>query len=227
MARHKRHDETPDDADRVETRDAPDRHDANADAGAADGPVPREGEAPRASDGMPEAEGNRDDAAERDMGLRDERVMGTPPAAKGGGGAETTDAKVKRLEKELAQARAAIDSLVPAAAQQALGVDPKARAKAAKGTGGTAPAAAEEKLPGEGPVVWLGSIAGGGPIPSVRFRGGENEAEAREAYLKHAGIKSTTGKVTVTRADAGGAAVAAAALASAAETAKAARRKGK
>jgi hypothetical protein len=118
-----------------------------------DGPTGTTNPSDTSADGGP-ADGNRDDALEKSLGVR------TPDM--GESGASRKDGKT-----------------------------PAAKAKAA------APAAA-----GDGPVLWEGSIAGdllhGTP---TRFRGPANEAEAREAYRRHAGIRHTTGTVRLTRVE--------------------------
>lgn len=56
--------------------------------------------------------------------------------------------------------------------------------------------------PKAGPATarWLGAIAGDLLYRPIPFDGPDNEAGAKEAYLKYVGIRSTTGKVVVTRA---------------------------
>jgi hypothetical protein len=63
---------------------------------------------------------------------------------------------------------------------------------------------AEPATPGEGPVLWEGTLEGDPTAPRFKFRGPESEAEAREAFVGHAGILSTDKKVRVTRADGSG-----------------------
>lgn len=54
-------------------------------------------------------------------------------------------------------------------------------------------------VPGDGPVVWEGTLNGDPTAPKLRFRGTPSEAEAREAYLTHAGITGTDKTVRVTK----------------------------
>lgn len=149
-----------------------------------------------APDGLPSG-GNRDDAAELDMGLRTPE-MGPVPGGVKTDAPETPEQKIARLESENATLRAGLQSLVPAEAQKAMGIDP------AKGGGNLARAGekSEPALPGEGPVKWQGFIEKNKLFHAAapfQFRGSESEAEAREAYLRLNGIKATTGKVIVQR----------------------------
>ena len=56
-----------------------------------------------------------------------------------------------------------------------------------------------EPTPEPAGVRWRGHIDKDALYPPTEFDGPENEAEAKEAYLRHAGIRSTTGKVVVER----------------------------
>lgn len=145
----------------------------------------------KAPDGMAAAEGNRDDAAELDLGART-AVMGALPDQLKADRPETAEEKVTRLERENDALRAGLRSLVPDEARAVLAEQPVART-AAPVRSTAAP------IPGEGPALWLGSIDGAPIIPPVLFRGSAIEAEAREQFLKHGGIISTTGKVVVAR----------------------------
>jgi hypothetical protein len=141
-------------------------------AGKGHGPAPKDAGAekpaaknpsPTADDGGPPA-GNRDDAMEKSLGVRD--------ADMGESGASRKDGSKP----------AATDKTVPARAT------------------GKAPAKAAPALPGDGDVEWEGTI-GGDPLHGLpfRFRAGTNEAEAKAAYLRHKGVRNTTGKVSVRR----------------------------
>lgn len=142
--------------------------------------------APPTGDTPPE--GNRDDAAEKDMGQR-AAVMGESGAAVKPGAdptpPETDRQRADRMERELADLRRAVDLIVPAEARRVLSTPVSSPAPAAP-------------LPGEGPAVWEGSLPTdkvmGAP---VRFRGPENEAEAREHYLRHAGVRHTTHRISL------------------------------
>jgi hypothetical protein len=54
-------------------------------------------------------------------------------------------------------------------------------------------------VPGDGPVLWEGHLNGDPTAPKVTFRGTASEAEAREAYLHHAGITGTDKTVKVAK----------------------------
>lgn len=113
-----------------------------------------------------------------------------PTAPDEGAGADATEtekaedveglkAELERLRKENARMRKGLHPVEP----------PPPTAPAVPGT------------PGDGPVLWEGTLDGDTTAPKVKFRGSASEAEAREAYLEHAGITATDKKVKVSRVE--------------------------